>query len=63
MDKIHCQNMNHRRSDAPVRVCPNCGDVVNSSIAQKKCSDEDHAEKRRKQSRFCCDCGAQLIGA
>ncbi len=39
MQRGSCPNMNHRRSDAPVRYCPNCGEVVNENIILKKCSD------------------------
>jgi hypothetical protein len=62
MNKNYCQNMNHRRSNSPVRICPSCGEVVNASIAAKKCSEEDHAAKRRRQCKYCVDCGMLLIG-
>ncbi len=54
--------MNHRRSDAPVRFCPTCGEVVNAKVAIKQCREEEHARRRREQSQFCVDCGEQLIG-
>jgi predicted RNA-binding Zn-ribbon protein involved in translation (DUF1610 family) len=54
--------MNHRRSDAPVRFCPECGEVVNAKVGIKRCREEEHAKRRREQSRFCVDCGEQLIG-
>jgi len=56
-----CSNMNHRRSDAPVRFCPNCGEVVNVAIAIKSCSEEVHATKRKNMETFCVDCGERLI--
>jgi predicted RNA-binding Zn-ribbon protein involved in translation (DUF1610 family) len=56
-----CQNMNHRRSDAPVRYCPNCGEVVNENIILKKCSDTEHAESRKDRYKYCVHCGLQLI--
>jgi hypothetical protein len=62
MPKGNCTNRNHRRSNPPVRVCPNCGEVVNSSIAIKSCSDHDHGIKKRRGSAFCYDCGMRLMG-
>jgi hypothetical protein len=56
-----CDNMNHRRSDAPVSHCPQCGGVVNASIRARPCSEAQHVAARRQQSVFCVDCGAQLI--
>jgi hypothetical protein len=55
--------MNHRRPNAPVSHCPACGGVVNKQIAAKQCSEAKHAATRRQQSRFCCDCGTELIPA
>ncbi|MCP4602689.1 MAG: hypothetical protein GY847_19600 [Proteobacteria bacterium] len=56
-----CPNMNHKRPNALVRVCPNCGEVVNPNIPAKKCNEKEHADRRRKQNKFCTDCGEQLI--
>jgi len=56
-----CPNFNHRRSNAPVRYCPLCGEVVNSKIAQKVCSEEKHVKSRRERHAYCMDCGAQLM--
>ncbi len=56
-----CDNMNHRRTDAPVSHCPQCGGVVNARIAARVCSESAHAAARRRQSTFCVDCGAQLV--
>jgi len=56
-----CENMNHRRADAPVGHCPQCGGVVNARIRAQPCSEVQHAAARRDQSVFCVDCGAQLI--
>jgi hypothetical protein len=56
-----CDNMNHRRRDAPVSHCPECGGVVNSQLPPKSCNDEKHAIARRRQSAFCVDCGTRLI--
>ena len=58
-----CPNLNHRRSNAPVRFCPMCGGVVNGDIHIKTCSEEEHAKRRRNQSKYCIDCGEQLIRA
>ena len=58
---VACANMNHRRSNAPVRFCPTCGEVVNAKVAIKRCPEELHGRRRREQSQFCVDCGEQLI--
>ena len=57
-----CENMNHRRADAPVGYCPQCGGVVNGSIRAAPCSEAHHAAARLRQAAFCVDCGRQLIG-
>ncbi len=56
-----CPNVNHGRVNAPVRFCPMCGGVVNGNIIIKKCSEEEHAIKRRERNKYCIDCGKQLI--
>jgi predicted RNA-binding Zn-ribbon protein involved in translation (DUF1610 family) len=56
-----CLNMNHRRSDAPVSHCPQCGTVVNARIARRRCSEDAHAIARRQQSMYCVHCGEQLV--
>jgi hypothetical protein len=56
-----CRNFNHWRSDAPVRWCPDCGQVVNENIILKKCSDAEHAERRMNGNQYCVHCGLQLI--
>jgi predicted RNA-binding Zn-ribbon protein involved in translation (DUF1610 family) len=58
---IACQNMNHRRANAPVAHCPQCGDAVNHAISRSECSAEQHAVARRQRSMFCVWCGEQLI--
>ncbi len=55
-----CLNFNHRRSGAPVRVCPQCGEVVNERISKRLCSEESHDKSRRHQNFFCVDCGEVL---
>lgn len=55
-----CTNLNHRRSEAPVRCCPQCGIVVNAHIALRRCSEGNHARSRRNQNLFCVDCGDML---
>ncbi len=61
IQRSSCSNLNHRRANAPVRACPKCGEVVNRNIPIKNCSDEEHATKRKDRSRYCIDCGKQLI--
>src|SRR4026207_1746470 len=56
-----CENMNHRRDNAPVAHCPQCGGIVNPNIRVAACSEAEHALARRQQSMFCVHCGALLI--
>jgi hypothetical protein len=56
-----CENLNHRRADAPVGYCPQCGGVVNARIRARPCNDSQHAAARLHQSVFCVDCGVRLI--
>jgi ribosomal protein L37AE/L43A len=56
-----CDNMNHRRANAPVGHCPKCGGVVNDSVRTQSCSEVEHAAARRRQAVFCVHCGMQLI--
>lgn len=56
-----CDNLNHRRSNAPVGHCPQCGAVVNANVRPQPCDDARHAAARRQQSMYCVDCGQQLI--
>ena len=56
-----CPNLNHGRSNAPVRYCPRCGEVVNAAVTTKRCSEMAHAQKRQNREAYCVDCGEQLI--
>jgi len=58
---IDCDNMNHRRANAPVPYCPQCGGVVNQYLSARTCTPEQHAITRRQGSVFCVGCGVQLI--
>ena len=58
-----CENLNHRRAEAPVRHCPACGGVVNERVGLQRCSEAQHATARRQRTTFCVDCGSQLIFA
>jgi predicted RNA-binding Zn-ribbon protein involved in translation (DUF1610 family) len=58
---VPCDNMNHRRRDAPVAHCPDCGATVNAPLATAGCAEAKHAAARRRQSVYCVDCGAVLI--
>jgi predicted RNA-binding Zn-ribbon protein involved in translation (DUF1610 family) len=60
MKTTPCQNFNHRRSDAPVRFCPQCGEVVNARVPLKRCSEASHDYSRRNHNIFCVDCGDVL---
>jgi rRNA maturation protein Nop10 len=57
-----CPNLNHRRGDAPVRYCPQCGGTVNSAHPIVACPADRHTAARRQQSVFCAYCGVRLIG-
>ena len=61
MQSARCPNANHSRTNAPVRYCPMCGDVVNGNMPTKRCREEEHAKSRRDQNKYCVDCGEQLI--
>ena len=56
-----CDNLNHRRTNAPVAHCPQCGVVVNASRPARPCGEAVHAAARRDRAAFCADCGEQLI--
>jgi len=58
-----CQNLNHRRSDAAVRFCPSCGEVVGQNVPIQRCQESVHARERMDHSRFCVHCGKQLIAS
>ena len=57
----YCPNFNHGRENAPVRFCPECGEVVNEDIPIRKCNKEEHAKSRRERDPYCVNCGEQLI--
>ena len=57
---VRCPNQNHLRPNAPVRHCPQCGDVVNGEVASQSCSVPTHDKQRRNQSLYCIHCGEQL---
>lgn len=59
----HCSNLNHRRSNAPVRGCPACGKVVNESVRATRCREEEHASQKKNGSLFCTGCGTRLRAA
>jgi hypothetical protein len=61
MNATSCTNLNHRRSDAPVRFCPQCGEVVNRGVAPHRCRETEHAHRRQNRDEFCVDCGERLI--
>lgn len=55
-----CRNDNHGRMVVRVRFCPSCGEVLNPSIATRKCPDDAHAKLRRARNAYCMDCGSAL---
>ncbi len=54
-----CPNMNHGRTNAPVKFCPSCGIVINK-MAQGSCNQNKHADLRKQRLSFCHDCGKSL---
>jgi hypothetical protein len=56
---IRCGNMNHGRTNAPVRFCPMCGGKINMKITTR-CDANKHASQRKDRLSFCCDCGEKL---
>ncbi len=57
-----CENLNHRRANAPVAHCPQCGGVVNKSLSgAARCDDARHLAARRTFAAYCIQCGTQLI--
>ncbi|NUO82220.1 hypothetical protein HUU05_19280 [candidate division KSB1 bacterium] len=60
MTHNYCENLNHRRPNAPVRFCPQCGAIVNMRILKQQCSEATHDKSRRNQNFFCVDCGVVL---
>jgi hypothetical protein len=53
--------MNHRRANAPVAHCSQCGEIVNGDIRSSPCGETEHAAARLRQLVFCVHCGTQLI--
>jgi hypothetical protein len=57
-----CDNLNHRRANAPVAHCPQCGGVVNPSLrGASRCDEAGHQKARRTFAAYCIQCGTQLI--
>jgi hypothetical protein len=56
-----CDNMNHRRANAPIAHCVQCGGVVNERLTGRHCDESRHAQARRQRSAYCAVCGQQLI--
>jgi rRNA maturation protein Nop10 len=61
MRRTNCPNLNHRRIDPPVGFCPMCGTVVNENIPTRRCTEGQHGKRRREMTKYCVDCGRQLI--
>jgi hypothetical protein len=57
--RVRCTNMNHGRTNAPVKYCPSCGDTVNQA-ANTRCDAAKHADQRKSRNAFCVDCGKSL---
>jgi predicted RNA-binding Zn-ribbon protein involved in translation (DUF1610 family) len=52
--------MNHSRSNAPIKFCPTCGELINAS-AGARCDEQKHASRRKERLHYCFDCGKNLI--
>jgi hypothetical protein len=61
MLRERCPNDNHGRAIVTVRFCPNCGEIVNGKIPARRCSEEEHAIRRRARGTYCADCGQGLV--
>ena len=61
MERSICPNLNHSRSNVPVRHCPRCGGIVNASISPRSCTEAEHDDARRSRNKFCVHCGGQLV--
>jgi len=61
MNPTSCPNMNHRRPNPPVRFCSQCGEVVQGDLPLKRCSEKEHARRRRDRETFCVQCGERLV--
>jgi hypothetical protein len=60
--KQACDNLNHRRANAPVSHCQQCAGVVNPSLrAASRCDDARHLSARRTFAHYCVHCGTQLV--
>lgn len=59
--EVMCHNINHRRANAPIGHCPECGKLVNERRRSQGCAEADHSAARRTQTVFCVTCGTQLI--
>lgn len=60
MKPVSCPNFNHRKANAPVRGCPNCGGIVNPNVRPQKCGEQEHAHRRKNGDLFCTACCEQL---
>ena len=56
-----CPNLNHCRTNVPVRICPECGEIVNDSIPVRQCDEQEHTAGRRNRQMYCMHCGEQLV--
>lgn len=56
-----CDNLTHRKDRISIRHCPACGEIVNKLVAARQCSEQQHAEERRRRTDFCADCGTRLL--
>ena len=57
---LDCDNFNHRRSNAPVGYCPQCGERVNERVRAQPCTEAMHALARRQRDAWCVHCGETL---
>jgi hypothetical protein len=59
---IACDNLNHRRANAPVAHCPQCGGIVNQSLrAPRAATIRTHSAARRTFAALLHHLRTQLI--
>jgi hypothetical protein len=54
-----CPNMNHGRTNPPIRFCPLCGEMVNRAVT-RTCDKTAHLSRRKNRDQYCVDCGKKL---
>lgn len=61
MRKCKCPNKNHNLAFPPIRICPQCGEILNFMIPENSCSAATHVRKSAQNDAYCTDCGEYLL--